>query len=84
MGNVLNSLKNMSLAGDSPPNFVRFELGAYDGEFCFRPATHFIATVKDLTDVFDYGSEDIDGLDDYADKQQGQDQPFTGCWTATS
>ena len=69
---------------DSQPNYVRFELEADDGEFYFPPATHFIATVDDLTDVLDYGSEDIDGMDDDADKEQGQDPPFTGRWTATS
>ena len=34
--------------------------------------------------MLDYGSEDIDGMDDDADKEQGQDPPFTGRWTATS
>ena len=74
----------MSLEEDSQPNYVRFELEADDEEFCFPPATHFIATVDDLTDVLDYGSKDIDGMDDDADKEQGQDPPFTGRWTATS
>ena len=60
LGDVLNSLKSLSLAGDSQPNYVRFELGADDREFYFPPATHFIATVKDLTDTLDYDSEDID------------------------
>ena len=69
---------------DSRPNYVRFELEVDDGEFRFPPTTHFIATVEDLTDVLDYGSEDIDGMDDDADKEQGQDMPFTGRWTATS
>ena len=63
------SLKNLSLAGDSQPNYIRFELEADDGEFRFPPATHFIATVEDLTDMLDYGSEDIDGIDDDADKE---------------
>ena len=81
---MLKSLKNLSLEKDSQPNYVRFKLEADDGEFCFPPATHFIATVDDLTDVLDYGSEDIDGMDDDADKEQGQDPPFTGRWTATS
>ena len=30
------------------------------------PTTHFIATVDDLTDVLDFDSEDIDGMDDDA------------------
>ena len=70
--------------GDSQPNYVWFELEPDDGEFRFPPATHFIATVDDLTDMLDYGSEDITGMDDDADNEQGQDPPFTGRWTATS
>ena len=33
--------------------------------------------------MLDYGSEDIDGIDD-ADEEQGQNPPFTGRWTTTS
>ena len=66
LGDVLNSLKKLSLEEDSRPNYVRFELEADDEEFSFPPATHFIATVDDLTDVLDYGSKDIDGMDDDA------------------
>ena len=67
----------MSLEKDSQLNYVRFEPEANDGNFFFPPATHFIATVDDLTDVLDYDSEDIDGMDDDADGEQGQDLPFT-------
>ena len=84
LGDVLNSLKNLSFMGDSQLNYARLELGTDDEEFCFPPTTHFIATVEDLTDMLEYGSEDIDGMDDDADKEQGQDPPFTGHWTATS
>ena len=69
---------------DSQPNYVRFELEADDGEFCFPPATHFIATVDNLTDVLGYGFKEIDGMDDGADKEKGQDPPFIGRWMATS
>ena len=34
--------------------------------------------------MLDYGYEDITGMDDDADKEQGQDPPFTGRWMATS
>ena len=34
--------------------------------------------------MLDYASEDIDGMDDDAGDEQGQDSPFTGRWTATS
>ena len=85
LGNVLNSLRNLSLAGDSQPNYVRFELEADDeGEFRSPPTTHFIATVEDLTDELDYDSEDIDGMDDDARDEEAQNPPFTGRWTATS
>ena len=43
---------------------------ADDGEFCFPPATHFIATVEDPTNTPDPCSEDINGLDD----DEGQSQ----------
>ena len=78
LGDVLNSLKNLSLAGDSQPNYVRFELGADGGEFCFPPATHFIATVEDLNDELNYDSEDINGMDDDAGEEEAQNPSFTG------
>ena len=34
--------------------------------------------------MLDYGSEDIDGMDDDAGEEQAQNPPFTGRWTATS
>ena len=43
-----------------------------------------MGTVEDLTDMLDYASEDIDGMDDDAGEEQAQNPPFTGCWTATS
>lgn len=83
LGNVLNSLKNLSLAGDSQSNYIWFELGANDGEFRAPPTSHLIATVQDLTDMLDYDSGDI-GMDDDAEKEQAQNPPFTGRWTTTS
>ena len=79
---MLSSLKNLSFTGYSQPNYVRLELGADDEEFCLPPATHFIATVEDLTDILDYGSEDIDGIDD--DAGDNQEPTPIGHWTATS
>ena len=78
LGDVLNSLRNLSLAGDSQSNYIRFESEADDGEFRFPPATHYIATVEDLTDMLDYGSEDIDGMDDDAGEEEAQNPPSTG------
>ena len=66
---MLNSLKALSLAGGLQPNYIRFELEADDGELRFPPTAHFIVTVEDLTDMLDYGSEDIDGMDDDADEE---------------
>ena len=82
LGDVLNSLRSLSLSRVSQPNCVRSELEADDGEFCLPPATHFIATVEDLTDMLDYDSKDIDGIDDDAGEEQ--EPPPTRRWTATS
>ena len=53
-----------------------------DDETQNPPTTHFVATVDDLTDMLDFDSEDIDGMDDDA----GDDQELapTGHWKATS
>ena len=81
---MLNSLKALSSSGDCQPNYIRFGLEANDGEFRFPPTTHFIDTIKDLTDMLDYGSEDIDSMDDDAGEEQAQKPPPLGQWTATS
>ena len=82
IGDVLNSLKSLSLSGDSQPNYVRLEWEADDKELCFPPTTHFVATIDDLTDMLDYDSEDIDGMDNDAGEEQ--EPPPIGRWTATS
>ena len=82
LGDVLNSLRSLSLSGDSWPNYVRLEWGADVEEICHPPTTHFIAIVDDLTDVLDFDSEDIDGMDD--DVGGEQEPPPIGRWTATS
>ena len=45
-------------------------------------ATHLVATVDDLTDMLDFDSEDIDGMDD--DARGEEEAPPTGRWTSTS
>ena len=65
---MLSSLRALSLAGGSQPNCVQLEPEANDGEFHFPPTGHFIATIEDLTDMHDYGSDDIDGMDDDAEE----------------
>ena len=81
-GDMLNSLKSLSLSGDSWPNYVRLEWEAGDEGIRCPPTTHFIATVNYLTDVLDFDSEDIDGMNDDAGEEQ--EPPLTGRWTATS
>ena len=66
LGDVLNSLRSLSLSGDPWPNYVRLEWDADDEEIRSPPTNHLIATVDDLTDMLDFGSEDIDGMDDDA------------------
>ena len=81
-GDMLNLLKSLSLSGDSGPYYVRLEWEADDDGIHCPPTTHFIAMVDDLTDVLDFDSEDIDGMDD--DAGDVQEPPLTGQWIATS
>ena len=81
-GDMLNSLKSLSLSGGSWPNYVRLEWEAGDEGIRCPPTTHFIATIDDLTDVLDFESEDIDSMDDDAGEEQ--EPPLTGRWIATS
>ena len=81
-GDVLNSLKSLSLSGDPWPNYVRLEWDADDEEIRAPPTTHLVATVDDLTDMLAFDSKDIDAMDDDAGDEQ--EPPPTGRWTATS
>ena len=69
LGDMLNSLKSLSLSGDSWPNYVRLEWEADDEEICSPPTTHLIATVDELTDMLDFHSKDFDGMDDDAEEE---------------
>ena len=53
-----------------------------DAEIQSPPTTHFVATVDDLTNMLDFDSEDIDGMDD--DAGDDQEPAPTGHWKATS
>ena len=77
---MLNSLKSLSLSGDSWPKYVRLEWEAGDKEIRCPPTTHFIATVDDVSNMLDFDSDDTDGMD----VGTGDDSEPTGCWTATS
>ena len=77
-------MRSLAIMEVSPLNYAQPELGAESGEFCVPPTTHLVATVEDLTDMLDYASEDIDGMDDDAGADPGQNPPIIGRWTATS
>ena len=77
LGDVLNSLRSLSLSGDSRPNYVRLEWEADDKEIRSPPTTHLIAIIDDLTDVPDFNFDDIDGINDDAGEEQ--EPPPTGC-----
>ena len=78
-GDMLNSLKSLPLSGDSGPKYVRPKWEAGDEGICCPPTTHFIATIDDLTDVLDFDSEDIDGMDD--DAGEALESPGRGTTT---
>ena len=48
LGDVLNSLRSLSLSRDSWPNYVQHEWEADDEEICSPPTTHLISTIDDL------------------------------------
>ena len=63
-------------------NYVWLEWEANDEEIRPPPTTRIIATVDDLTDMLDFDSEDIDGMDDDAGEEP---EPVpTRRWTTTS
>ena len=69
-GDILNSLRSLSLSGESWPNYVQQDWDADDKEIRGPPTTHLVATVNDSTDMLDFDSEDIDGMDDDAGYEQ--------------
>ena len=75
-GNILNSLRSLSLSRGSWPNYVRQDWDADDEEIRGPPTTHLVATVDDSTDMLDFDSEDIDGMDDDAGGEE--EPPSTG------
>ena len=66
LGDILNSLRSLSLSGESLPNYARQDWDADDEEIRGPPTTHLVSTIDDLTDMLDFDSEDIDGMDDDA------------------
>ena len=79
---ILNSLRSLSLSGGSWSNYVWQDWDAGDEEICCPPTTHLVATIDDLTDMLDFDTEDIDGMDDDAGDKQ---EPLpTRHWTPTS
>ena len=68
-GDVLNSLRSLSLSGDPWPNYDRLEWDEDDEEIRDPPTTHLVVTVDDLTDMLDFDSEDIDGMEDDAGEE---------------
>src|SRR4051812_35563000 len=81
-GDILNSLKSLSLSGEPRPNYGLRGWDSDDEEIQSPPTTHLIATVDDLTDMLDFGSEDFDGMDDEGGEEQ--EPAPVGRWTATS
>ena len=81
-GDILNSLKSLSLSGEPWPDYGQQGWDADDEEIQSPPTTHFVATVDDLTDMLDFDSEDIVGMDD--DVGDEQEPAPIGHWTTTS
>ena len=69
-GDILKSLKSLSLSGEPWPDYGQRGWDSDDEEIQGPPTTHFVATVDDLTDMLDFDYEDIDGMD----ADEGDDQ----------
>ena len=82
-GNVLNSLKSLSLSGESWPNYDRQDWDTDDEEIRRPPTAHLVAIVDDLTDMLDFDSKDIDGMDDDAGDEQ-EPLPTRHCMPTSS
>ena len=81
-GDILKSLKSLSLSREPWPNYGQQGWGTDDEEIQNPPTTHFVATVDNLTDMLDFDSEDIDGMD--ADEGDDEEPAPTRPWKATS
>ena len=81
-GDILKSLKSLSLSGEPWLDYGQQGWGTDDEEIQSPPTTHFVATVDDLTDMLDFDSEDIDGMD--ADEGDDEEPAPTRPWKATS
>ena len=81
-GDILKTLKSLSLSGEPWPDYGQQGWDTDDEEIQSPPTTHFVATVDDLTDMLDFDSEDIDGMDD--DVGDEHEPAPIGHWKATS
>ena len=70
------------MSGGSWPNYVWRDWDADDEAIRGPPTTHFVATVDDLTDMLDFDSEDIDGMD--TDEDDDDEPAPTRPWKSTS
>ena len=81
-GDILKTLKSLSLSGEPCPDYGQQGWDTDDEEIQSPPTTHFVATIDDLTDMLDFDSEDINGMD--ADEGDDEEPAPTGHWKATS
>ena len=59
LNEALDLMRSLTTTEGSLPNYAQTALGAESEEIYILPTTHFIATIEDLTDVLDYGCEDM-------------------------
>ena len=71
-----------SLSGEPWPDYGQQGWDTNDEEIQSPPTTNFVATVNNLTDMLDFDSENIDGMDD--DVGGEEEPPPTGRRTPTS
>ena len=80
-GDILNSLKSLSLSGEPWPDYGQQGWDTDDEEIQSPPTTHLVATVDNLNDVLNCDSGDIDSM--YDDAGDTDEPTPIGHWTAT-
>ena len=70
------------MSGEPWPDYGQQDWDADDEEIQRPPTTHFVDTVDDLTDMLNFDSEGIDGMDD--DVGDEHELAPIGHWKATS
>ena len=88
LNKMLDRIQSLRISDGQSSVYDQIGLKADDTKIYVPPTTHLVATVKDLTDVLDYASEEATDMDEDVEGASGVASPVaiphTGNWAATS